>query len=99
MAEQLRAPRRELARHVEAQAVAILDELRPERRLRANVELYGAIVMEHVCVPRPLLSSTFAAARTVGWSAHILEQVADNRLIRPLTAFVGGPLRPVPQPG
>ena len=99
VAEQLRAPRLELARHVEAQAVAILDELRPERRLRANVELYGAIVMEHVGVPRPLLSSTFAAARTVGWSAHILEQVADNRLIRPLTAFVGGPLRPVPQPG
>jgi citrate synthase len=53
--------------------------------------------MEQLRIPDNLLSSTFAIARMPGWSAHVLEQVADNRLIRPLTAFAGGPLQDVPE--
>lgn len=96
VAQRLGGERVALATRVERSAETLLDAAKPGRNICANVELYGAVVMERVGIPRPVLSSTFAAARVVGWAAHIMEQLADNRLIRPLTSFVGGPLRAVP---
>jgi citrate synthase len=73
----------------------VLDELKPGRRLYTNVEFYAGIVMDRSGVPRELFTPTFAASRVIGWCAHILEQAADNRLIRPSAQYVG---EPPPQP-
>ncbi|MEW9553287.1 citrate/2-methylcitrate synthase [Nonomuraea sp. NPDC050783] len=98
LAGDLGGARLDLARQVERQAAALLDEAKPGRTLRANVELYTALVLEAVGLPRSLFSATFALARLAGWSAHLLEQHTGNRLIRPVTAFAGGPTVPVPSP-
>ncbi len=97
LAQQLGGERVALAEQVEARAAALLHERKPERALRVNVEFYAAVVMEQLRIPDNLFSSTFAIARMPGWSAHILEQISDNRLIRPLTAFAGGSLLGVPE--
>lgn len=78
-----------LAQRVEERAVAILDELKPGRRLYANVELYTAVLMSAVGLPGDLFTPTFACSRVAGWTAHILEQVGDNRLIRPEAEYTG----------
>lgn len=80
------------ARHVEERALALLDEIKPGRRLYTNVEFYTAVLLNSVGIPADLFTPTFAVARVVGWTAHILEQTAHNRLIRPLAAYTG-PLR------
>ena len=91
VAERLGGPRVELAQTVEKQAVSVLQELKPGRQLYANVEFYSAIVMERVGLPREMFTPTFTSSRSVGWTAHIMEQAADNRLIRPAARYVGPP--------
>lgn len=86
------------AAEVERAAVAVLDGHRPGRRLRTNVELYAGVVLQGCGVPRELFPPTFAVGRCIGWSAHVLEQVAAGRLIRPLARYVGPePPAPVPE--
>ena len=79
----------ELAERVEQAALDALRRARPEARLFTNVEYYSALVLEAVGLPREMFTPTFAVARTTGWTAHALEQAADNRLIRPEVAYVG----------
>ena len=79
----------ELAERVEAVALDALRAARPEARLFTNVEYYSAVVLEAVGLPRGMFTPTFAVARTAGWTAHALEQAADNRLIRPDVEYVG----------
>jgi len=79
----------ELAERVEAVALDALRRARPEARLFTNVEYYSAVVLEAVGLPREMFTPTFAVARTAGWTAHALEQAADNRLIRPDVEYVG----------
>ncbi len=78
-----------LAQTVEERALEILHEKKPDQRLYTNVEFFSAAVMHAVGLPRDLFTATFAASRTAGWTAHILEQAADNRLIRPDVDYVG----------
>ena len=78
-----------LARQVEETGNRVLREYRPERRLYTNVEFYSAVVMHSVGLPPDLFTSTFAASRSVGWTANVLEQVANNRLIRPQIEYTG----------
>ena len=78
-----------LARHVEETALRLLEEYKPGRRLYTNVEYYAAVVLGGVALPPDLYPATFAAARTAGWTAHILEQLQHNRLIRPTVDYVG----------
>jgi citrate synthase len=78
-----------LARAVEREAESLLGELHPERALRANVEFYTAVLLEALGVPRELFSATFAAARVVGWVAHVFEEQKVGRLIRPRSRYVG----------
>ncbi len=59
-------------------------EYKPDRPLYTNVEYYAAAVLGGVDLPPDLYPATFAAARTAGWTAHMLEQLAHNRLIRPV---------------
>jgi citrate synthase len=78
-----------LARAVEREAEAILEERYPSRHLRANVEFYTAVLLEAVGIPRTLFSPTFAVSRIAGWSAHYDEQRRRGRLMRPLSLYVG----------
>ncbi len=79
------------ATEVERSAVAVLGDLKAGRRLYTNVEFYAGVVMETCGIPREMFTPTFAAGRTIGWATHILEQAADNRLIRPTARYVGPP--------
>jgi citrate synthase len=60
-----------------------------KKNLSANVDFYSATVYYSMGIPTDLFTPVFAIARTAGWTAHILEQVADNRLIRPQSQYVG----------
>ncbi|MGP8071788.1 MAG: citrate synthase [Thermoplasmata archaeon] len=91
-----------LAEAVEQSALAALRAAKPDARLFTNVEFYSAVVLEAVGLPRELFTPTFAVARTAGWTAHALEQAADNRMIRPEVEYVGpekGRRWPRPIPG
>jgi citrate synthase len=78
-----------LSKTTEERALALLAERKPGRRLYTNVEFYSAAVLAAVGLPGDMFTPTFAVSRTVGWTAHVLEQVANNRLIRPQSEFVG----------
>jgi citrate synthase len=78
-----------LARAVEKTAEEALAARYPDRKLRANVEFYTAVLLDAVGVPRNLFSPTFAVGRVVGWYGHIEEQRAVGRLIRPASRYVG----------
>ncbi|WP_225826658.1 citrate synthase/methylcitrate synthase [Streptomyces naphthomycinicus] len=82
-------PRVHFAVEVERRVEAILAELKPGRELHTNVEFYAGVVMELCGLPREMFTPTFAAARAVGWSANILEQAADPKIIRPVARYVG----------
>ncbi|MFE0512816.1 citrate synthase [Streptomyces sp. NPDC058964] len=82
-------PRVEFALEVERQVETILAELKPGRELHTNVEFYAGVVMELCGLPREMFTPTFAAARVVGWSANILEQAEDAKIIRPVARYVG----------
>lgn len=90
----LASPRLTLARAVERAAEEALAERYPERALRANVEFYTAVLLEAVGLDRAQLSPTFAAGRVAGWWAHVLEQRATGRLIRPKARYVGPVIAP-----
>jgi citrate synthase len=93
IAVDLGGERVELALRFEREAERILAEAKPGRGLHANVEFYASVVLERVGVPREMFTPTFALARSIGWSAHILEQAADPKIIRPAARYVGPPLR------
>lgn len=59
------------------------------KKVYANVDFYSASVYEKLGIPAELFTNLFACARIAGWTAHILEQLADNRLIRPKAKYVG----------
>lgn len=87
----------DLAVEVEALIQSTLEELKPDRTLRANVEYYAGVVMRSCGLPTSLFSPSFAVSRTVGWSANILEQLEGRRIIRPVARYVGEP-PPAPLP-
>jgi len=77
------------ARTVEATALRLLREHKPDRRLDTNVEFYTALLLHGLGLPTQLFTPTFAVGRVVGWSAHCLEQLAEGKLIRPQSVYVG----------
>ncbi|MGY5126734.1 citrate synthase/methylcitrate synthase [Streptomyces nigrescens] len=95
IAERFGGPLVEFAVQVEAKVEELLAELKPGRELHINVELYAGVVMELCGLPREMFTPTFCAARVVGWSANILEQAEDSKIIRPAARYVGPP---PPQP-
>ncbi len=60
-----------------------------EKNLHPNVDFYSATVYYSLGIPTDLFTPIFAIARTSGWTAHVLEQLADNRLIRPKSLYDG----------
>lgn len=103
LAEEARATGRpgadmvEFATEVEGRVVEILAELKPGRALYANVEFYAGVVMALCGLPREMFTPTFASSRVIGWCAHVLEQAAEDRIIRPSARYVG-PSPPVAVP-
>jgi citrate synthase len=90
----------DFAKTVERRVVEILAEVKPGRKLYTNVEFYAGVVMELAGVPRPMFTPTFTTSRVVGWSANILEQARDSKIIRPRARYVGAPPpQPVPEGG
>ena len=83
------SPRFEVAEALEKAALAELQARKPDRVLATNVEFWSAVVLDHANVPPALFTSLFTCARTAGWSAHILEQKREARLIRPTAKYVG----------
>ncbi len=87
----------ELASKVEEMALQILHEEHPERPQATNVEFYSAGVLQAIGMPKEYFPPTFAVSRASGWTAHVLEQSANNRLIRPQSEYIGPePRKPVP---
>jgi citrate synthase len=99
-AQDLDAPRYEVAVALENAALAELRARRPDRILETNVEFWAAIVLDYAQVPPQMFTSMFTCARLAGWSAHILEQKRTGRLVRPSARYVGhGPRIPEAVPG
>jgi citrate synthase len=88
-AREIGAPRLEVAEKLEEAALAQLAERYPDRVLATNVEFWSAVVLDYAGVPPDLFTPMFACARVAGWSAHILEQKRQGRLIRPTAEYVG----------
>jgi citrate synthase len=85
-----------LATEVEDVALRVLAEKHPDRPLKTNVEFYAAPVLMGVGLSPDLFPATFSLARHAGWTAHVLEQAANNRLIRPDVNYVGPEERDLP---
>jgi citrate synthase len=79
----------DLAIGVEQIILRVLEEVKPGRNLKTNVEFFTALVLQSVGLTSDQFSATFAAGRVAGWTAHVLEQQAENRLIRPASEYVG----------
>ncbi|GDY30159.1 citrate synthase 2 [Gandjariella thermophila] len=97
---ELGARRYEAAEALEQAALAELRERRPDRAIETNVEFWAAVILDFADVPPHMMPAMFTCARTAGWCAHILEQQATGRLVRPSARYVGpGPRRPDEVPG
>ena len=66
--------------------------MKEKKGLNANVDFYSATVYYSLGIPTDMFTPIFAISRTSGWTAHVLEQLSDNRLYRPLSAYVGPPV-------
>ncbi len=94
-AKEIGAGRFEVAEALEQAALAELQARKPDRVLATNVEFWSAVVLDTAAVPAELFTPMFTCARVAGWSAHILEQKREGRLIRPSAKYVGEGPRPV----
>lgn len=63
--------------------------MKKEKGLLPNVDFYSASTYYYLGIPIDLYTPIFAISRVAGWTAHIMEQYSDNRLIRPLSEYVG----------
>jgi citrate synthase len=74
---------------VEKTAVRLLKEYKPGKNLYPNLEFWASGIFRTIKMPQNLYTPTFCCSRIGGWSAHIMEQSANNRLIRPSCIYVG----------
>jgi citrate synthase len=88
-AREVGSKRFEVAEALEQAALAELKARKPDRVLATNVEFWSAVVLDTAEVPADMFTSMFTCARVAGWSAHILEQKREARLIRPTAKYVG----------
>jgi 2-methylcitrate synthase len=65
-----------------------------EKKLFPNLDFYSAIAYHECGIPTPMFTPVFVLSRTSGWAAHVFEQRANNRLIRPTSTYTGPEPRP-----
>ena len=70
-------------------AAFVAQTAQKKRSLRANLEFYKGVVYLALGLPKDFFTATFAIARVFGWSAHIVEQRKDNRIVRPSANYIG----------
>jgi citrate synthase len=70
-------------------ATAIAETVEAKKGLYPNVDFYAAPVLHLLGIPLELFVTVFAISRVPGWAAHVMEQHTNNKLIRPLSAYVG----------
>ncbi len=78
----------QLAQEVEKTGLELLRKKNPDHA-NTNVEFYSCVVMHSIGLPTDMFTPSFACSRTAGWTAHVIEQAANNRLIRPRTDYAG----------
>ncbi len=83
------SPRMTLALAVEAAALKLLREKKPDRPLDTNVEFFTALLLDALGFPREMFTAVFAIGRTAGWLAHAREQALSGRLMRPKSLYIG----------
>ncbi|MBN9390540.1 MAG: citrate synthase/methylcitrate synthase [Chloroflexi bacterium] len=79
----------EFASYIEDLALRLLGEYKPGRKIYTNVEYYSAVLLGSLGLPGDFFTPTFASSRVAGWTAHVLEQAANNRIIRPESDYTG----------
>ena len=79
----------DLAREVERTVLRVLDDVKPGRNLKTNVEFYTALVLQSLGLKPASFVALFACGRCAGWAAHVIEQHAEDHLIRPMSEYVG----------
>lgn len=77
------------AREIEWVVLRVLAQLEPHRPLATNLQFYTALLLHALGLPTATFAPTFAVARVGGWTAHVLEQVQEDGLIRPHASYVG----------
>jgi citrate synthase len=93
--QELKATRYEAAAALEQAALTELRSRRPDHRIETNVEFWAAVILDFAEVPPHMMPAMFTSARTAGWSAHIMEQKHEGKLVRPSAQYIGpGPRRP-----
>jgi citrate synthase len=88
----------DIAHGLEEASRKVLQEKKPDNTIYANVDFYTAPVLADLDIPGDEFTCLFACGRIAGWTGHILEQLADNRLIRPQATYEGpatGPYVPI----
>jgi citrate synthase len=95
ISKEIGSDRYEVAEALEKAALAELHARKPDRVLATNVEFWSAVVLDIAEVPADLFTPLFTCARVGGWSAHIMEQKREGRLIRPTAKYIGEAPRPV----
>jgi citrate synthase len=79
----------DLARQVEGTVLRVLEEVKPGRNLKTNVEFYTALVLQSIGLEPAMFVAMFACGRAAGWCAHVIEQHAEDHLIRPQSEYTG----------
>ena len=79
----------DLARGVEKIVLRVLEEVKPGRHLKTNVEFYTALVLQSIGLGPAVFSAMFACGRCAGWCAHVIEQHTQDHLIRPQSQYIG----------
>ncbi len=79
----------ERALDIEPRILTVLRSHKPEATIVTNVEYYASLVLRLAGLSPDLFTPTFTVSRVLGWTAHILEQAANNKIIRPSAAYVG----------
>jgi citrate synthase len=91
MAQTMGGPLVDRAIAIEARIVRYMQDAKPDAVIQTNVEYYASLVLEGCGVPRSMFTPTFNVSRVIGWCAHILEQAANNKIMRPSARYIGPP--------
>jgi len=79
----------ERAIEIEERMLSFLASWKPDATIVTNVEFYAAVVMDLAGIDQDMFTPTFTSSRVVGWGAHLLEQAANNKIMRPTARYVG----------